>query len=400
MHKKKRDVQKRASLFLSLNMTQEQIILHLSLIDGIGPQTVLQILSSSQDEFTLNELYQLSIRDCVERFSISAATAKKLVDGLSTKKVLDEELALIEHNDIQWCTIACAHYPEMLKNTHLPPPILYWQGAVPTTLKTVAFVGSRLANAYGERAISLLIPELVYSGCTIVSGGALGIDTLSHKAALQAGGKTVAVVGTGLLKTFPAENKKLFKEIVHNGGSIISSFPLNMGGLYGNFPARNRIISGLSYGTVVVQAAKKSGSLITANYALEQGREVFAVPGPIDDQLSMGCHSLIQQGAKLVSTASDILTEFGWMKHSEALYDASAQLSVLPLSYPKKAKQPTVPAESIQAKVINLCVRPSSIDEIASQLEMNLFAVQTLLFDMQLEGLLEQDFAGLWRAKG
>lgn len=383
---------------MSLKMTQEHILLHLSLIDGVGPQAIQHILLADSNEFELNEIYQFSVRDCVQQFNISTALAKKIVDGLSVRTLLEQELALIEQHDIEWCTIACSEYPELLKNINFPPSILYWQGAAPSTNKTVAFVGARAANEYGQHVINMLIPELVFSGCTIVSGGALGIDTLSHKATLDACGKTVAVVGTGLLHTFPAENKKLFSDIVYNGGSIISSFPLRMAGLSGNFPARNRIISGLSHGTVIVQAAKKSGSLITAQHALEQGREVFAVPGPIYDQLSIGCHNLIQQGAKLVTTAADILTEFGWLKHTEQVYDAAAQLSVVTISMTKKQKH-SFASDSVQAKIIDLCERPTSIDDIAKQIDINLFAAQSLLFDMQLEGVLEQDFAGLWRAR-
>ncbi len=377
-------------------MISEHIILHLSLIEGVGPLTVQQIVSSMPESFALQNLYLLSAVEWQRLFGCSSQLAQKIVEGLQSKQALETELRLLEHHSINWTTMLSDDYPQLLSTIHSPPAVLYWQGAYPAFEHAVAFVGSRAATEYGARAVKLLIPELVLADCAIISGGALGIDAISHQAALDAGGKTVAVVGSGLLQPQLVSNRKLFDDIVYHGGSMVSIFPLSMGALPGHFPARNRIIAGLSHGTVVVQAAKKSGALITAHYALEQGREVFAVPGALDDPYAIGCHALIQQGAKLVITASDILTEFGWMR-AEPLYDAAAQLSVLSLS--SKKRQPSVPADSIQARVLNLCVRPSSIDELATQLDMQLFAAQTLLFDMQLEGLVEQDFAGLWRAR-
>lgn len=376
-------------------MNNNHFILHISLIEGLGPVTVQHIISQLSESTSAMDCYLLSERDWHRLFGLTLAIAHKIAVGLQDNYLLEQELALIQENAISWVSILDEHYPPLLKTIYAPPSILYWQGVYPGHDRAIALVGSRAATPYGAHAAQWLIPELVFSQCAIISGGALGIDSICHKAALDADGKTVAVLGSGLLKV--DQNKKLFNEIIARGGSLVSSFPLTMHAAPGNFPARNRIISGLSHGTVVVQAAKKSGALITADYALEQGREVFAVPGPIEDQLSMGCHMLIQQGAKLVMAASDILTEFGWMQ-TMPQYDAAAQLSVVSLSSLKKQKL-AYPPESVQAKAISMCYRPISMDDLSTQLDMNLFATQTLLFDMQMEGLVEQDFTGLWRSK-
>ena len=166
--------------------------------------------------------------------------------------------------------------------------------------------------------VTSFIPELVHNGCSIVSGGALGIDGLAHRATLEAQGVTVAVLGSGLLKPYPAAHKTLFKKIIECRGALVSCFPLLTEPKPALFPARNRIIAGLSRGCLVVQAGIPSGALITAQYAVDEGREVFAVPGSLDNPLSVGCHRLISQGATLVTSASDILASFGIMPEPSA----------------------------------------------------------------------------------
>jgi len=198
-------------------------------------------------------------------------------------------------------------YPALLKQIHLPPIILYCRGAKLSN-NNFSIVGSRKGSIYAENVCKHIIPKLI-DQYTIISGGALGVDSMAHKEAIKSGGRTVAVLGSGFLQPYPRENIDLFRAIVDNGGTVISPFNLKMEPLKGNFPARNRIIAGMSVGTLVVQAAVKSGAHITAAFALEQGREVFAVPGSIFEEISLGCHSLIQQGAKLVSCPEDILEE-------------------------------------------------------------------------------------------
>ncbi len=219
--------------------------------------------------------------------------------------------------DLQWAkrpsnhliTIQHSLYPVRLKEIHNPPPVLFVTGD-PEVLSTpqLAMVGSRNPSVSGKETAYEFAYHLASSGITITSGLAIGIDGICHKGALEADGLTIAVTGTGLDRVYPASQHQLAHSIAEHG-ALVSEFPPGTEVRPGNFPRRNRIISGLSLGTLVVEAAQKSGSLITARLASEQGREVFAIPGSIHNPLSRGCHSLIRQGAKLVETAGDILEE-------------------------------------------------------------------------------------------
>ena len=373
----------------------KNVILHLSLIESIGPAVVGAIVAHELKAQDAVNIYELSAYDIRQRYGLSSDTAQKIVTGLADTARLDRELALIEKHSIAWATAWCAQYPKILKEIHLPPTLLYWQGTIADDRNAIAFVGSRKVNEYGTAVIQQLVPPMVRAGWSIVSGGALGADTLAHKVALEHKGKTVAVLGSGLLCQYPSSNKKLFAEIATRGGAVVSSFPLTMEALAGNFPARNRIISGLSRGSVVVQAAEKSGALITARFALDQGREVFAVPGSIADPLSAGCHGLIAQGAKLVTTAQDILGEFG------VVAEKTEQMSIpeLPLvAVPKPIHTVSAPAVSGPVgAVLAACARASSSEDIAVQAGLNFQEVQDMLFDLQLEGKVTQNYAGMWQ---
>ena len=202
-------------------------------------------------------------------------------------------------------------YPEKLRNINQPPAILYVLGN-PRILKNVVFagmVGSRHSDSYGIRMAETMAMEIGQTGAGIISGGAIGIDAASHRGALRAKGPTVAVLGSGLDKLYPKENKKLFREISESGGAVITEYPFGMEPLPVNFPRRNRIIAALSTALVVVRAAKKSGSLITANQALDSGIAVFSVPGNIDDRLSGGTNELIRDGAVPLLSAMDVIDE-------------------------------------------------------------------------------------------
>ena len=201
-------------------------------------------------------------------------------------------------------------YPEYLKHIYNPPALLFYQGDL-TLLnqKLLAIVGSRLTSSYGEKALTILLPELITNGITTVSGLAKGIDRLVHEKTIELGGRTIAIIGTGLDQFYPFENEKLQKEIAKNH-LLISEYPLGTKPLKQHFPMRNRIIAGLSLGTLVIEAKYRSGSLITANIALQEGREVFAVPGNITNPYSEGTNDLILHGAKCVLTADHILEEF------------------------------------------------------------------------------------------
>ena len=223
--------------------------------------------------------------------------------------VAERELRLADKEGVRILTLESAEYSPLLKSIYDPPPILYVQGkALDTISLPLAVVGTRTPSEYGKLIAERLCLKLASAGFSIISGLARGIDTLSHKAALSAGANTIAVFGCGLGHTYPPENIKLRQQIFEQG-AIVSEFPIFMRPDRNNFPARNRILSGLALGTVVVEAAEKSGALITADFALEQGREVFAIPGNITSLKSRGTNSLIKAGAKLVDSPESILEE-------------------------------------------------------------------------------------------
>ena len=306
--------------------------------------------------------------------------------------MLERELLLIEKHKIHWITHLDETYPQLLKNIHIPPTVLYWQGTLPAGQNAIAIVGARAANAYGKQVIEQLVPPLVAHNWVIVSGGALGADTMAHQATLKAQGITVAVLGSGLLQPYPPENIRLFETIIQNGGAVVSPFPLLMEPLPGNFPARNRVIAGLSRGCIVIQAATKSGARITADYCLSQGRDVFAIPGSIYDPLSVGCHALIKQGATVITKAEDILAEYGQEIQPQDSLVAVAKQAILPIFKPVEPVNDT----SIEGIMVRACQNPCAVDELLELTGLPLIQITKLLFDLQLKGLLSQNMSGLW----
>lgn len=249
---------------------------------------------------------------------IGPVKGKKLLEASNIEDIIKPNQNLIAQ-DLKWLaepqhhliTIQDPQYPTLLKEIADPPLALFVDGD-PTLLSTpqLGIVGSRNPSHAGLDNAYDFAKFLTQTGLTITSGLAMGIDTESHKGALATQGKTIAVLGTGINKIYPATNKALAKQIVAAGGAIISEFATNMPAKAENFPRRNRIISGLSAGVLIIEATIRSGSLITARLAAEQGREVFAIPGSIHNPLARGCHQLIRQGAKLIETAQDVLEEF------------------------------------------------------------------------------------------
>ncbi|RJP89678.1 MAG: DNA-protecting protein DprA [Desulfobacteraceae bacterium] len=219
------------------------------------------------------------------------------------------EMALAEQKQCRIYTLLDAEYPSLLRHLPDPPPFIYVLGRLENTENSIAIVGSRSATTYGVSMARRLSADLAAMGLPVVSGMARGIDTAAHQGALAAGGRTIAILGCGLGVVYPPENNVLFNRMVENG-AVVSEFPVMEEPNTYNFPARNRIIAGMTIGTVVVEAARQSGSLITARLALEQGREVFAVPGNINSPKSAGTHSLLKQGAKLVTSVQDVVDEF------------------------------------------------------------------------------------------
>jgi DNA processing protein len=256
----------------------------------------------------LENIYTFTISDFIN-LGFPEVRAQAIVDGLADTKLLETELQFIQEHDVTIVTYWCSGYSKILAEIHVPPVVLYCQGntSLLSHEKMIACVGARKAHSYAKDALIQIVGPMIQDGWIVVSGGAAGADRYAHELAMDLQGFTIVVVGSGLCHQYPPSNKDLFARAIKSGSLIVSSFPMNRQPDGTTFPIRNRIISGLSLGCLVVQAAQKSGALITAQQALDQGRDVFAVPGSIFDFLSAGCHELIGQGAKVVTSAQDIL---------------------------------------------------------------------------------------------
>jgi DNA processing protein len=272
-------------------------------------------------------------------------------------------------------TMADAAYPPLLREIPDPPPFIYVAGRLRQMQRTISVVGSRNATDYGLATTRRLCRHLAEKKLTVVSGMARGIDTAAHQGALSGGGITIAVLGSGLERIYPSENRKLFRQISETG-AVISEFSLNAEPDAHHFPIRNRIISGVSLGTVIVEATKKSGSLITARLAAEQNREVFAVPGNIHSFKSVGTHSLIKQGAKLVEHAQDILEEL--------------RLEILEDITRKKAKETVLLSDQEKRVFSALDAEPIHIDDLVRKVGMEPGKLSSVLLTLELKGLVEQ----------
>ncbi len=284
--------------------------LALEIATGIG-HSVVKVLStrygSAEEIFSAPEQELASIEGVPPR-SVEA------IKSFSDWEIVDAEFEKLAKSRYGILPLNDPEYPSLLYNIHSPPPCLLTLGKVlPADDLAIAIVGSRLPDRYGRTVTETLAGELAALGVTVVSGMARGIDSAAHEAALKRGGRTIAVLGSGIDVVYPRENEELYESIAENG-AILSEFFMGTAPLAQNFPRRNRIVSGLSLGVVVVQASEKSGSLISASFALEQNREVFAVPGNVDRKLSKGPNYLIKRGAKLVETVDDILGEVGALR--------------------------------------------------------------------------------------
>jgi DNA processing protein len=279
-------------------------------------------------------------------------------------------------------------YPALLLQVPDPPPYLYLYGETTAFPMCVAMVGSRHATSYGLSITRRLSSDLVRQGITVVSGLARGIDTAAHEGALQGGGTTVAVLGSGLANIYPKENEALSRRIAERG-AVISEFPLQAGPDPHHFPQRNRIISGMSLGTVVVEATRRSGSLITARLALEQNREIFAVPGSVNSFKSMGTHTLIKEGAKLVTHVGDILEE---------LPPQAARPDCQPDDGPGAPEASRIVLDGEEQIVFEaLSPYPIHVDELIRQVDMDPGRIAGILLTLELQGLARQDPGKLFR---
>ena len=340
--------------------------LRLTMVPGIGSMLTLRLLSVFGSPAAVLAASQASLSQ-----HVSASQALAIKQGISPD-VLDKAMAWLDVPGNHLLTLADPDYPKRLLEIPNPPAVLYAKGRRKLlNVATLGVVGSRNATPQGIQNAEAFARDLSQRGWCIASGLALGIDAAAHEGGLSGTGSTIAVVGTGLDIVYPARNHPLAHRIAAEG-VILSEFPLGTPGHSRNFPRRNRIISGLSRGVLVVEAALMSGSLITAREAAEQGREVFAIPGSIHSTLSKGCHQLIKQGAKLVETAQDILEELG------------EQNIVL-----KTPAQPVLPTDAVEASLLAaLGHDPLDIDTLTARANLTPDRVYAMLLTLELEGLV------------
>jgi DNA processing protein len=316
---------------------------------------------------------------------------RDVADGLANFAdwvAVDDELRRTRDAGIEIVPFDDPSYPERLRAIADPPPCLYVKGALRADdEKALAIVGSRSASDYGRRVARDLARGLVSLGFTVVSGMARGIDGMAHESAMQAGGRTIAVLGSGVERAYPPEHEGLYRRISENG-AVISELPIGTRPMAFNFPARNRLISGLSLGVVVVEATEKSGSLITAALALEQGREIFAVPGEVGASRSRGAHRLIRQGAKLVESVDDIIEEIApqLVRRTDGV------------AHPAR----TLPANAADnaRKIYSLLQENSlQVDQLIEQSGLPPAQVLEILLDLELQGFLRQAPGNVYSAE-
>lgn len=335
----------------------------LQMVPGIGSSRIKALVDyfGSARQAWLADRGDLFLSKCLDNTVYNNLLAQR--DKIDIHKLAEA----IGKKGISLCSLLDDNYPVLLRNTFNPPYVLYYRGTLPANDKLIAIVGSRKATAYGKNAATMLAASLASIQIGIVSGAARGIDTAAHLGALEQG-YTVAVLGSGVDISYPPENKKMLDTIAERG-VILSEYAPGVMPHPGHFPARNRIINGLVRGVVVVEAAEKSGALITADFALEEGRDVFAVPGSIFAGNSKGTNKLIKQGAKLVDNVDDIVEEYGWQKEHDT--QAGPELSQ---------------AERSVYNLLNY-EEPIGIEEIVTKLNVLPATAAYILLQLSLRGL-------------
>lgn len=331
----------------------------LSTVRGVGPRIRLRLIEAfgSAREVLAGDPSRLQSVRGVGR-AVATSIGKAPDREAATKMLLEAEAY-----GVRVLTPAMAEYPAGLREIHDPPAVLYCRGRiVPQDARAIAIVGTRRATRYGLRQTEELARGLAQAGVTVVSGLARGVDGVAHRAALEAGGRTLAAMAGGLSRIYPPEHGRLADQVAQRG-ALLAEAPPPMPPMSGSFPQRNRIISGLSLGVLVIEAAERSGALITARHAAEQGRDAFALPGPIDSPQSRGCHRLIQEGAKLITTVDDLLEEIDCLATLR-----SPAAPAIPASVPPAEPEPAVdwpePEGSLLAAI---GVEATSVDALVDQ---------------------------------
>lgn len=361
-------------------MNSKDAFLALNLLPRIGPVRVRRLLKRFR---TPGGILAASSRDLRQVSGIGEEMAS-LIQDWENHIDLEEEKRRMEDHGIVALTIEEDGYPPALREIHDPPFLLYMKGRLtPADAAAIGVVGSRRMTHYGQDQARKLSFQLARAGFCIISGLARGIDTAAHEAALAAEGRTIAVLGSGIGNLYPPENAELANRIAENG-AVLSEFPVLYVPDKQSFPLRNRIVAGMSQGLLVVEAPARSGSLITANQALEQGRTVFAVPGPIDRPTSEGCHRLIRQGATLVCNAQDIVDDLSSEINSLALDFSPDEIETAPA-------RREIDLDKTEAAILEqLDGREMTIDAIAEATELPAGVVSANLLQLEMKSAIKQ----------
>ncbi len=364
-------------------MTETDALLILNAIPGLKNAEIIQLIrlcGSAQDVLAADS------ERLVKHTGLSLRLARKIT-RFEQKAFLDEEYLLCERFGVKIVSCFDSAFPRLLR--HIPdcPIVLYYKGDITLEDDTcVAIVGSRISTIYGLHIAESLAAQLAEVGLTVVSGLARGVDSAAHRGSLKASGRTLAVLGCGLSQTYPPENKDLMETIALHG-AVLSEFPLKAAPLRFNFPRRNRIISGLSLGIVIVEARRRSGALITSRFALEQGREVFAVPGRIDQPTAWGTNQLIKQGASVVLSVKDILAEL-----KLPLRDSLDKGTVA--GHKTQGKEKTgacIPLPQSQQMIYDILGRePLHIDDLAVRCQKSIHEMMGPLLQLELQRLVKR----------
>jgi DNA processing protein len=356
-------------------MDSREAFVALNMIEHVGPVRVRQLLEVFGDAASI---LAASATQLMRVHGVGEETAQAIA-GWEKSVDLKAELKRIEDFGCHILISSDEAYPPLLRQIYDPPVVLYVKGqAAALNKNAVALVGSRMATHYGLEVARKLAYQLAYMGVTVVSGGARGIDTAAHQGALSGKGQTVVVLGTGINLVFPSENAELFQRVTQQG-ALVTQFPFNRKADKQTFPIRNRLVAGMTLGTVVVEAGLTSGALITANMATDNGRQVFAVPGRIDSPRSKGCHDLIKNGAKLCESAEDILSEFEYLFPARQMPGAAAGgLNAMSLSETERQVYDVLSHEEV------------SIDEVIRNSGLPASTVSVALLSLEMKRVIKQ----------
>jgi DNA processing protein len=356
--------------------TELECWLILNKISVIGPirfKRLLDFFGTAEKVLSASETELLQVEGIERKIASTIVAEREEID-------IYKETEEAAKDGIKIIAAFMGEYPQTLKTIYDYPPVLYIKGQIKESdAVSVAVVGTRNVTSYGKNACEYISRELVNSGITVISGLARGVDTIAHKTALDEKGRTIAVLGNGLANHYPPENRKLEDKIIESG-AIISEFSMHVKPDKHNFPRRNRLISGLSLGAVIVEADEKSGALITAKYAIEQGRDVFAIPGNIFSKYSKGPHKLIKQGAKLVETVDDIISEINVLK---SLVEKTKKNFKIIKENKNLSKESELVSDAINFE-------PIHIDLLAEKTKMPIEKISVVLLGLVMDGFVSE----------